>query len=267
MTNYSTMRPGLLVALSTEIKGNTSYFAREIEPEHVLENGETTRAVWETTRTVEDKAEQEAAVKIRGKCRSLVTGACVNSAKWLLCPDNRIPDFEARVAEARKIADDFNRGARITRVMFSVVTGRVAADDVAAVREINREVRELLADMESGLRRLDIEAIREAAGKATEVGKMLTPEAQERIAGAIEQARKAAREIKKAGTVAGLEVDRLAILKITQARSAFIDMDEAPANVAAPEATGRALDLEETFDATPAPIAPGPRPVAPLELD
>jgi uncharacterized membrane protein YkoI len=60
---------------------------------------------------------------------------------------------------------------------------------------------------------------------------------------AIEAARKAAREIVKAGEVAEIEVDRQAMRKITEQRTAFLDLDEAK-EIAKPKARGRAIDLE-----------------------
>ena len=37
----NTLRPGLLVSLKTSIRGNVSYQYRDIEPEHLVENGAT----------------------------------------------------------------------------------------------------------------------------------------------------------------------------------------------------------------------------------
>ena len=86
----SNMVPGILVHLSTNIRGNVRYSAQVIEPEHVLENGQTTKAVTETTRLIADKQEHEAAIKVRSKARSLITSVCIaTDYSGLLCREDR----------------------------------------------------------------------------------------------------------------------------------------------------------------------------------
>ena len=73
---------------------------------------------------------------------------------------------------------------------------------------------------------------------------MLNPKYSELVSEAIDAARSAARKIVKAGETAAVEVDRLALNKIRSARTEFLDLSEAPAEVAAPVQASRALDLE-----------------------
>jgi hypothetical protein len=241
----STLRPGLLVNLKTSIVGNVQYEKRTIEPDHFVgtkKEDKVRRAKWETVRTIVDPAEYEAAKSARQSARSLIRGVCAVSAFGLLCPEADAEDLEKAISKARDIAGEFNKRAKRSRVYVYVLTGRIAPDDVEAMRAINSEVRELLTDMQQGIKNLDVKAIREAADTARGLGSMLTPEAATRVRSAIEAARGAARKIVKAGEQAAQEIDRRSIRAITEARTAFLDLDDA-AEIAAPSVRGRALDL------------------------
>lgn len=246
----STIRPGFMVALSTSITGNVSYRKETIDADHTTADGER-KARWETERTIADPAEFEAATKIRGKVRTIIGSVCVNSAFCLLCPLTKEAELDAAMAEARRLADDFNATATTTRVRVYVMTGRIAADDVEATKAINSEIRDLLDRMERGARNLDVKMIRDAANQARAVGTMVSPEASERLQKAIDVARSAARRMVKAGEQAAVEIDAATLRNITEARTAFLDLDDAK-ETAAPTVTGRALDL----DTTPVQAAP-----------
>ena len=142
-----------------------------------------------------------------------------------------------------------------------MLTGRIAPDDVEAVKAINSEVRDLLADMEQGVRNIDVKTIRDAATRAKSLGSMLTPDASARITLAVEAARAAAKKIVQAGEAAAQEIDTRAINAITESRTAFLDMDEAKP-VAAAKASGRAVDL-----APAAPAKRGKARAAQLEME
>lgn len=238
----STIRPGFMVALSTSITGNVRYRKETIDADHTTADGER-KARWETERTIADPAEFEAATKIRGKVRTIIGGVCVNSAFCLLCPLTKESELDAAMAQARKLADDFNATATTTRVRVYVMTGRIAADDVEATKAINSEIRDLLDRMERGARNLDVKMIRDAANQARAVGTMVSPEASERLQKAIDVARSAARRMVKAGEQAAVEVDAATLRNITEARTAFLDLDDAK-EIAAPAVTGRAVDLD-----------------------
>jgi hypothetical protein len=240
MLTVQTLRPGLLVSLTTSIKGNINYRTRDLASGATEGGG--VRAVWETEKTIADAVEYEAATKVKSKVRALITGACIYSAHGLLCPEDGIENLEKAMREARQHVKEFNAKAKLTRVSFYSISGRIAADDVEAVKAINAELEGLLARMAQGVEQLDVKAIREAASKAKEVGGMLKPELQARIQIAVDVARSAAKQIVKAGETAALEIDRAAIRKIEESRTAFLDLDEA-AEVKAPEATGRAIDM------------------------
>ena len=246
----TTLRPGLLVSLKTHIAGNVRYAKRTIEAEHIADDG-AAREVWETERTVTDPEELELAKKARGKASSLIRSVCALSAFGLLCPADKEADLDKAIAEARAVADVFNSQARLSQVTVYVISGRVAADDVEAVRAINSEVRDLLDDMQRGVKNFDPDVIREAANKARQLASMLSPEAGSRVQEAIDAARKAARQIVKAGETAEIEVDQVALRKITEQRTAFLDLDDEAGEIAAPAADGRALDFEPVGPAQP----------------
>jgi hypothetical protein len=241
MLNTTTLRPGLLVSLKTTLTGNVSYRKETIDPDHLTSDGER-RAKWETERTVKDAAEHERGTKARSEAASLIRAVCARSAFGLLCPESAAAELDGAIRKARTIADAFNQGAQLSRLGVYVITGRIAPDDVEAVKAINSEVRELMTDMEAGLANLDVEAIREAANKAKQLGAMLTDEAAARIQTAIDAARSAARRIVKAGEAAACEVDRAALAKVQNARTAFLDLDGGQ-EMQAPAAPSRALDL------------------------
>ena len=182
----------------------------------------------------------------------MIRSTCAQSAFGLLCPQKSADELDKAITEARQIADDFNAAAKMTRVHVYVIGGRIAADDVEAVRAINSEVRDLLATMTEGIRSLDVSAVRDAADRARDIGRMLSPDAQTRIQGAIEAARGAARKIVKAGEQAAEEIDQRTIQRIAEARTAFLDLEPA-AEIAAPAAEARALDFEPMSEIKSAP--------------
>lgn len=269
----TTLRPGLLVSLSTSIRGNVKYRSQDIERDHLDPDG-ARRARWETERTVIDPNEHDAAVKVRSKCRSLITAVCSDTNHGPLCPLDREPDLIAAVEQAQALAADFNRRATVTRIGVYVITGKVAADDVQAVRAINADVRQLLEDMEDGLQRLDVEKVRAAAKRAKSMGQMLSTEAQAKIQIAIDAARATAKRMVKAGEEAAAEIDRATLRTIREARTGFLDLDE-QGEIAEPDAAARAIDLEPAErveqversyvgDAPPAAVAEAPAAIAPV---
>jgi hypothetical protein len=259
----TTLRPGLLVSLKTSVTGNVLYRRRDTEEERTLEDG-AKRAAWETERTIRDPAEHDRAVKVRAKVITLIRSCCSQSSFGLLCPEALADKLKALVDEAQALADDFNRSAALTRVGVYLITGRIAPDDVQAVRAINSEIRDLMTAMQVGLQELDVKKIRDAASRAKAIGQMLSAEAAERIQEAVAAARNSAKEIVKAGETAAAEIDQYAIRKVTSARMAFLDLDEAEIEIAKPAAAGRAIDFEPAAQAMPNP----PRvPQAALELE
>lgn len=238
----STIRPGIIVAIRTSVYGAVKYTKRVIESGKTTESGEHV-AQWETVRTITNKDEHEKGVKVRSEARSLLAKVCVQTPFGLLCPEVDGPDLLEALAKAKALCADFNKDSTVTTVSFNALMGRVAQDDVEAIKAINAEVRDLLAEMSDGVKNFDVERIRKAALDATQIGQMLSPDAQARLQIAVDAARKTATSVKAAGETAALEIDRITIRKLTEARVTFLDMD-GEADVQTPVTTGRAVDLD-----------------------
>jgi len=249
MTQFETLRPGFLVSLKTSVRGNVQYAKRDLAKETTVDGKAV--AEWETKRTIADPQEFKAAGEARSKARGVINSVCVQSAFGLLCPEKAQEELERAIKEAHAIVDAFNRKATLTRVGVFAMVGKIASDDVEAVKAINSEVSDLLGQMQEGLKNLDVKTIREAANKAKSIGQMLSPEAAVRIQMAIEAARTAARQMVKAGETAAMEVDLRAIRTVTDMRVAFLDLDEAK-EIASPMVESRALDLSPSHEAEPA---------------
>jgi hypothetical protein len=264
----STLRPGLLIALKTQISGNVRYKSTEIEAEHRDDYGALV-ASWETEKTVENPEEHARAVKARSKCRSLITGVCSNTTFGLLCPEAKQNELGDAIGAAQDLAREFNNSASLTRITVGVIVGRVAADDVQAVKAINGEVAELLDRMERGVQALDVEAIRDNANRLREVGSMLTEGASERVTEALKVARSFARRVVKAAETGAAEIDKSVLVTLRSARTAFLDLSDDDAEpISAPLATGRAIDLYEDAPNSVPPITARPlAPVMAFDLD
>lgn len=241
MLDTSTLRPGLLVSLKTSITGNVKYRTTTLEAENTKESGEA-KARWETERTVIAPAEQEAAVRARSRVRALITGVCSASAFGLLCPEDKAENLAKAMSEARKIAEQFNSTAELTRLSVNMLCGRIAADDVEAVKAINSEIADLMGIMDQGIRTLDVKSVRDAAMKAKSIGNMLSADAAARVQIAVDAARSVATKMVAAGEQAAQEIDKATLRKIAEQRTAFLDLDEAQ-QVQRPKGRGRALDL------------------------
>jgi len=165
----TTLRPGLLVSLKTSLRGNVSYAKTVIEAEHKTDDG-AEQARWETERRIQNPAEYERAKTVRSKAGSLIRSVCAHSAFGLLCPESKAEELSAAITSAHQLVDEFNRAAEPSRVGVYVITGRVAPDDVEAVKAINSEIRDLLAAMSEGVKNVDVKTIRDAADRAKQLG-------------------------------------------------------------------------------------------------
>jgi hypothetical protein len=245
MLKSSTLRPGLLVSLKTTLKGNVDYAKETIAEDHTTDDG-AREAEWKTKRTVHNPDEHERAVEVRGKARSLITGTCVPSLFGYLCPNTQQEQFELALREANRLVDEFNDTATRERIGFYVLTGRIANDDLSAIRAIRSEVADLIAELETNVQKLDVKAIRATASKGVGLSKMLTDSGSKPLQEAIDAARKAANgfaaQLKDAGTQAALVVDQATIASLRESRGAFLDFGE-QADIEAAPIVERALDL------------------------
>ncbi len=224
MSEARTIRPGYLVSMKSSISGNVQTDREVVEARHTDENGyEVEKSL--TTHIVIDPAEQAEAIKLRGKIRGLVTGICTASAFGLLCPLSRREELQEAVAKGREMAWEFNRKSKFTQIRVNVIYGLIAQDDFEAVQAISGELRDLMAEMEDGLKNLDIKKVRDAAQKANDTGQMLSVDAKLRVDEAVKAARAAARKISKAGEAAAQEISVEALKTLAGARTSFLDID------------------------------------------
>ncbi len=241
----TTLRPGFLVSLKTSVAGNVKYEKTVIEQPKAIDGGGT-QAKWETIKTVIDAQEDAAGRKARSQACSKIRGVCRLTSFGLLCPEIDRPALDAAVMEARKIVDEFNRTAKRGTVSLYIITGRVAPDDMEAVRAMNSEVVELLDEMTAGAQNADVEMIRKAAKRAREISGMLAPDAEAKLKIAIDAARADANRIARAGDDAGaISVDQSTINRLAEQRAAFVDVGAGDATVKAPKQAARTLDVPE----------------------
>ena len=236
--NIQKIRPGLMISLKTTVKGGVSYLREDLtEGAETRSDGKAVEK-WETTKIVEDPAEHERARKTINKARSIIAKVCITTAFGLLCPEEREAELNTAIAEAKKLISAHNATATFTHVRVYCLKGRIASTEEESARAIGEEVSALLATMNQSIDKLDVEAIREAATKAKQLEEMLGPEQAEAVAGAVEQARKAARAIVKRvqneGEAAAIVLKDIARGNLEKARIAFLDFEEkAPETVVA----------------------------------
>jgi hypothetical protein len=249
----TTLIPGLLVGLSTSIRSNVKH--NKTETRETTNDDGSVIAEWETERTTIDPKEHEAAVLVRSQARGCISKVCSWTAFGYLCPESKFEALNKAIAEGRKLCEDFNASAAVTRIGFFVLTGRIASDDVGAVRAINGEIRSLLADMAEGISKLDVEVVRKSAIALKQVGSMLPDDAKAIVKEAIDAARKQATKIVAAGEQAATEIDKTVLAKLAEARTAFLDIDEGAVIQDPTDKSGRAIDLAP-HEAVTAPVVP-----------
>lgn len=248
----STLRPGLLVIVKTSVKGNVEYDKSATETR--VEGGREI-AEWDTIRTIADPKEFEQSGKVRSKARGMIRGICAESTFGLLCPEAKSEQLETAISDARELIGIFNASAKYSEISLYVMTGRIAQDDVEAIKAINSEVRDLLEEMAAGVQALDVKRVREAAARGKSLGSMLSLDAQARLQVAIDAARSTATKIKAAGEQAAVEIDKNTLARLKEARTSFLDLDgEAELKMVAPSAVG--------VDMVPIGETPAPAPAA-----
>jgi alkanesulfonate monooxygenase SsuD/methylene tetrahydromethanopterin reductase-like flavin-dependent oxidoreductase (luciferase family) len=253
-----TLRPGLVVVMKSGLGGGVTYNRKILDKYIDAETGAEV-VIWDTKKVTVDPVEHAEAIKVRTLARGRILRVTQITDFGLMARAEDRARVSEEIKRAKEIVAEFNARARTTRIDMRFMVGVVAADDVEAVESIAKQVRSLLADMQTGLQRFDADAIRAAANEAQTLGQLLTDDARERLQGAIDAARKSARQIVKAGETAAKELDRAAFAKLDTARVAFLDF-------AASDGADLA-DSVPTFDAVgidfePLPIADAPAPVS-----
>ena len=238
------LKPGYLISLKTVIDGGVQYARKDLPSEETATDGADV-ARWETVRKIDDPDEHKRAVKARGAAASLIRSVCVHTAFGLLCPESRGAELDEAIRSAQAVVDTHNAAAHATLVRIYVLRGRIASSDEEAVRGIAAELRGELEAMQDGIRRVDVEAIREAAKRARQLGAILDEDQAKKVSAAVEAARLAAKLIVKQIETQGAEATRAAAIgmagPIESARFAFLELEESaqtPVPVAAPVARG-----------------------------
>jgi hypothetical protein len=172
----------------------------------------------------------ERAIKARGKASSLVRAVCVPSSFGLICPLHKGAEFDEAVKEAKQIVDEFNRTAEWTKIGIYVLKGEIASSDEEAIRAISSELVSLVEEMQTGIDKLDVKTIRDAANKARKLQAALGDEQSKILNEAVVQARTAARQILKRIEKEGERIDvvmgDIKRNELDRARAAFLDYSE-----------------------------------------
>lgn len=238
MTNASVIKPGILVSLSTRLRGGVSYVREGMDADGVAvaEGAEVTK--WVTTRIIDDADDYEAARKVRSAAGAAIRKVCATTSFGLLCAAENEGALDEAIDQARALCDLHNRGASTTAVSIYVLKGRVAETDEEAAAAIASEINELLDAMKRGIREVDPVAIRDAARRAREVSAVLSDDQQARVGKAVDAARSAAKAIvkrvAKSGEDAALVVQEITLAPIDAARFVALDLADATDHVQLP---------------------------------
>ena len=190
------IRPGYLVSLKTTLIGNISYHKQVLEREHVVEDG-SEQARWETKRVIGDRDEHNLGRKMQADARAKITTVCTNTAFGLLCPEEKSNELQQAINEAKQIAAEFNRTARLSRINVYVIVGKIAPERFDVVSAMASEALELLTTIQSGIRNRDAVAIRTAANELRRLSDMFSENGRGKLQEALDAGRGAARKIIK----------------------------------------------------------------------
>jgi hypothetical protein len=244
MSNFYSLPAGLLVNMATSVRGNVKYFKETVEYANVDADTGHESSEWNTRKIVFDPEEQERAAKLRDRCRSLINGVCSpTNHNGLLCPLERADELERRMEQVNEWVAEFNADAVYTRVAVHIFPAEIAQNDLRAAKGIFNEIGEHLEEMQAGLAELDTKKVRAVCSKVRNMGQMLSADASGELAVAIETARASCREIVKAGESVVMTIDRDAIERIDEARTAFLDFGGFD-DIATPVMDGVAVEYE-----------------------
>lgn len=221
------LRPSILVALSTSVKGGSVSERTVLE---VQQDGSEEREISRTVKTVFDRAEHQRACSVRAEARAIFERVSRRTAFGLMVEGEREPDLREAARQAEALVADFNDGSRHSKVHLAWLPARIdegggAQDAVAAIRA---EVGSLLESLEEATRGGDVGALRDLANRATVMGRLLTedsPGASELGAAVTEARRVASAVVRRVGK---LGEDRATVLAeanlatINVARFAFL---------------------------------------------
>ncbi len=186
------IRPGMLVALSTRLRGGVKYERVDLNHER---DGSTDIAKWETERKITDAEEYDAAKKLQSRVRALIESVSIWTPFGIICPTDNVEQLDEKIAEAQALCAEFNDSAQYSHVSFSVLRGEIAESDREARESVAAELDELLRDLERAMETGKVKDIRRIASRLKQTSRVL--EAQSPEARSIERAVASARKIAK----------------------------------------------------------------------
>lgn len=228
------IKAGYLVSSKTTLCGGVHFTRTEYN-----KNKEGERAVtkWKTTKVIDSPDEYRRGEEIRNRINYLVYRVCVLTSFGLLCPSKKKKELEEAIAEGAKLARDYNRTARYSRITPYIFWTQILNDNEDNLKALSSEIREMLDTMKDGILNIgkkplkdSIKEIKKAADKAKRLTEVLDDSYTGKINVAVEEARKAAREITKRVIKKNESIEE--VLKsintkaIAAARFAFIDTNE-----------------------------------------
>ncbi len=264
------LRPGLLVHINSHVEAGVTYTRTPVEPSPEIvaaaeaRNETATVTEWITTKIVPDREERDRAEKARTRACKEIYDLCARSRYAYICPLEREADLAVAEERARQIVDAHNASSMgLTRIDFYPSAWVLADKNEATIRKIGQEMIGLLSDMSRGIDEANPELIRQALTAANDMSSMLGEEQVKAVSDAVEQARKAARDITrrvgKKGEDVALVVKEVQRSAIEKARFAFLDLDDAAGETTEPSPdVQRFADLDVTEPAVTehAPASP-----------
>ena len=267
----SLLRPGVFVALHTEVSGGIQRERRDLDASDVKATAPETSTVKRTETTTIVDADYHAANLARSEARSLIARVCVPTKIGLLCPLSRSEELAKAIDAAQALVAEHNDKGGCSKVAVYVAAFEVASNEEEVARAVAAQMRGLLDRMDRAITRLDPEAIREAANEARRLSTTIAPEQAAKVSAAVDAARAAAKDLVKqaaesakrlAEGAAPIALYLSAEQKTAQAcaRAAFLDFSEdaPPDGAETPAMAGvRVAGLDMTDD-SPAPAAAEP---------
>ena len=271
----SLLRPGVFVALHTEVSGGIQRERRDLDASEVKASVPETSTVKRTETTTIVDADYHAANLVRSEARSLIARVCVPTKIGLLCPLSRADELARAIEAAQAVVAEHNGKGGVSTVAVYVAAFEVASNEEEVARAVASQMRGLLDRMDRAITRLDPEEIRAAASEAKRLATTIAPDQAAKVSAAVDAARKAAKDlVQQAAESARRMADGAAPIalylsteqKTAQAcaRAAFLDFSEdAPPTPGETPATAgvRVAGLDMT-DTPPAPDSSGPSLVA-----
>lgn len=274
------VRPGYLVNLTTRLEGGVTYNRSGVEQEV---EGSQERSEWTTEKIVADVHEHKLATATRGRVRSLIRSACVWTTFGMVCPTDKLPELDEKIAEARNLARAFNQGggnawlaeqrnklaekdgqevtgewagAVHTKVRFATIRGQIAESTAEAVNAVRETVRGLLDELEAALRAGDVKGIRDVAANASQMERLLEEGsgARNALARAVGEARRVAREVVKrveeGAEAAAVVIEQANMSLVATARHTFSEeetgeMEQTTTDHAMPAVAAGGWDLDD----------------------